>query len=78
MDLRLLVQTYCCILVTALFLSAMGLAVSTVMRRSVPALLLAYRLGAPDGVRPPGDGVPVPDLPDVAYASQGLALPGAL
>jgi hypothetical protein len=40
------VQTYGCILVTALFLSAMGLAVSTVMRRSVPALLLAYGLVA--------------------------------
>ena len=45
-DLRLLAQAYACIVVTALFLSSMGLAVSTLMRRSVPALLLAYGLVA--------------------------------
>lgn len=45
-DLRLLGLTYGCLVATALSIAAMGLAVSTVMRRTVPAVLLAYGLVA--------------------------------
>jgi len=45
-DLELLATTYGCLIMTALFLASMGLAVSTVMRRTVPAVLLAYGLVA--------------------------------
>lgn len=45
-DLRLLGITYGCLIVTVLFLASMGLAVSTFMRRTVPAMLLAYGLVA--------------------------------
>lgn len=45
-DLKLLGITYGCILTTALLLASMGLLVSTLMRRSIPAVLLAYGLVA--------------------------------
>ena len=45
-DLRLLGITYGCIMVTVFFLASLGLAVSTLMRRTVPAMLLAYGLVA--------------------------------
>jgi len=45
-DLALLAVTVACLLSTALSLAAMGLMVSTVMRRTVPAVLLAYGLAA--------------------------------
>ncbi|MBU2572498.1 MAG: ABC transporter permease [Elusimicrobia bacterium] len=45
-DLRLLGITYGCIIVTVFFLASLGLVVSTLMRRTVPAILLAYGLVA--------------------------------
>lgn len=45
-DLRLLAVTYACLLTTVLFLAALGLMVSTLLRRTVPAVLLAYGLVA--------------------------------
>jgi ABC-type transport system involved in multi-copper enzyme maturation permease subunit len=45
-DLKLLGWTYGCLVMTALFTASMGLLISTVMRRTVPAVLLAYGLVA--------------------------------
>jgi ABC-type transport system involved in multi-copper enzyme maturation permease subunit len=45
-DLRLLGVTYGCLLSTVLFFAALGLMISTLLRRTVPAVLLAYGLVA--------------------------------
>jgi ABC-type transport system involved in multi-copper enzyme maturation permease subunit len=45
-DLRLLAVTYGCLVTTVLFFAALGLMISTLMRRTVPAVLLAYGLVA--------------------------------
>ncbi len=45
-DLVLMGETYLCLLATAFFLAALGLAVSTIMKRTVPAVLLTYGLVA--------------------------------
>jgi ABC-type transport system involved in multi-copper enzyme maturation permease subunit len=45
-DLRLLGMTYSCLLATVLFFAALGLLISSLMRRTVPAVLLAYGLVA--------------------------------
>ncbi len=45
-DLKLLSISYLSIVITALFLASLGLAVSTIMKRTVPAMLLAYGLVA--------------------------------
>jgi len=43
---HLLLSTWACLITTVLFLSSMGLMVSTLVRRTVPAMLLAYGLVA--------------------------------
>lgn len=45
-DLTLLAETYLCLISTAFFVASLGLAVSTIMKRTVPAVLLAYGLVA--------------------------------
>lgn len=45
-DLRLLGVTYGCLLAAVLFFAALGLMISALMRRTVPAVLLAYRMVA--------------------------------
>ena len=45
-DLRLLAVTYSCLLAAVLFFAAMGLMISTLIKRTVPAVLLAYGLVA--------------------------------
>lgn len=56
-DMGLLLTTYGCLVATALFLASMGLMVSTLMRRTVPAVLVAYGLGAAVVI-----GTPIADL----------------
>lgn len=41
-DIRLLLTTYTCLLAAVLFFAALGLLISTLIRRTVPAVLLAY------------------------------------
>ena len=45
-DLRLLAVTYGCLVAAVLFFAGLGLMISTLMRRTVPAVLLAYGLVA--------------------------------
>lgn len=56
-DLRLLAATYGCLVAAVLFLAALGLMISTLMRRTVPAVLLAYGLVAAIVI-----GTPIADM----------------